>query len=201
MNLKDGKVFSIRQLTVSSVMAAVAAVLLLMEIPMPMLAPFLKLDFSEVPAMLSGLLLGRGAGVLVVLMKNLLHLMFHGSTSMGIGEVVNITGGLIYLLVSLAIFDAGRTTKSAAGGLAAGTLCVSFAMLALNYYVVLSVYARLMGLTLDSIVKAVHAVNPSVNDTLTFLFYSLLPFNLVKYGLTSILVFVLYTRLRRHFES
>lgn len=201
MILKDNVAFSIRRLTVSGVMAAVASVLLLLEIPMPMLAPFLKLDFSEVPVMLSGLLLGRGAGVMVALMKQILHLMFHGSATMGVGEIANMTGSLVYLLTALAVFQAGRTKKSAFGGLTAGTLSVSLAMVALNCYVILPIYARLMGFSLNAMIKAVHAVNPSVSDVPTFLLFSLFPFNLVKYGLTSLFVFLLYVRLRKHFEG
>jgi riboflavin transporter FmnP len=200
MNLKKHKVFSVREITVAGMLAAAASVLILIEIPMPMMAPFLSLDFSEVPVMLGGLLLGRAAGLLVIAVKNLLHFIFHGSHSMGIGDIANVTASCIYLFITIALNRRWKTKTGSIAALVLGTVCVSFAMLAVNYYFCFPAYVRLMGFTLDSIIKTVHAVNPAVTDVLTLLFYSILPYNLFKYTLTSIIVFLLHERMQKYID-
>ena len=201
MKLKKHKVFSVREITVAGMLAAAASVLILIEIPMPMMAPFLSLDFSEVPVMLGGLLLGRAAGLLVIAVKNLLHLIFHGSHSMGIGDVANVTASCNYLFITIALERRWKTRTGSIGALAVGTVCVSSAMLAVNYYFCFPAYARLMGFTMDSIIKVVHAVNPAVTNVVTLLFYSLLPYNLIKYTLTSAIVFLMHERLERYLSK
>ncbi len=58
------------------------------EIPLLPSAEYLKMDFSDIPALLSGILLGPLYGVAVEIIKNVIHLA--KSTTFGIGELINI---------------------------------------------------------------------------------------------------------------
>ena len=80
---------SIRPLAVTAMLSAVGCVLMMLDFPIPMLIPsFVKMDVSELPALLASFSLGPGYGVAVCLVKNVLAALFHGSTG-GIGEVCN----------------------------------------------------------------------------------------------------------------
>ena len=68
-------------------LGAIALVLMFFEFPIPFIAPpFIKMDFSEIPVLVGTFAMGPLAGVLIELLKNLLNLVIHGTTTMGVGE-------------------------------------------------------------------------------------------------------------------
>ena len=76
----------VRSIAVSAVMGALGFVLMLLEFPLPFIIPaFIKLDFSEIPAIITAYAFGPQYGVLVCLIKNLLHLPL--TSSAGVGEL------------------------------------------------------------------------------------------------------------------
>ena len=63
-------------LTVAAMLSAVAFILMFIEFPIPMLIPsFVKMDFSDLPALLGAFALGPVYGVAISFMKNLLHIV------------------------------------------------------------------------------------------------------------------------------
>ena len=90
----------VRKLTVTAMLAAVGCVLMMLDFPLPMLIPsFVKMDVSELPALLASFSLGPVYGILVCLLKNVLAAIFHGSTG-GIGEVCNFLMGAVFVGVA-----------------------------------------------------------------------------------------------------
>jgi len=75
------------RLAVSAMLTAVAAVLQFLEFSIPLVPSFIKLDFSDLPALLGTFSLGPVYGVAIQLVKNLLHLPF--GSSAGVGELSN----------------------------------------------------------------------------------------------------------------
>ena len=84
------------KLTVTAMLSAVAFLLMFIEFPIPALIPaFVKLDVSDLPELLAAFSLGPVYGVAVALLKNLLFLVLHGTSSAYVGEVFNfIMGGV-----------------------------------------------------------------------------------------------------------
>ena len=77
---------STRALVVTAMLSAVAFVLMFIEFPLPMLIPsFVKMDISDLPALLGSFALGPVYGVVIELLKNLLHIVFKGTSSAYIG--------------------------------------------------------------------------------------------------------------------
>ena len=61
-------------LTVAAMLSAVAFILMFIEFPLPMLIPsFVKMDFSDLPALLGTFSLGPVYGAAIQLVKNLLQ--------------------------------------------------------------------------------------------------------------------------------
>ena len=85
--MRKNKTLSI---TVTAVMTAIGTVIYMVfpEIPLLPSAEYLKMDFSDIPALLSGILLGPVYGVAVEVIKNIIHLV--KSTTFGIGELINV---------------------------------------------------------------------------------------------------------------
>ena len=94
-----------RNLVQVAMLGAVAGVLMNFEFPIPILAPpFYQMDFSEVPVLLGAFAMGPVAGVVIELIKVLLHFVLHGTMTAGVGELANfifgcafaVPAGLIY---------------------------------------------------------------------------------------------------------
>ena len=75
-------------LTVAAMLSAVAFILMFIEFPIPMLIPsFVKMDFSDLPALLGAFALGPVYGVVISFMKNLLHIVIKGTSTACVGAV------------------------------------------------------------------------------------------------------------------
>ena len=69
-------------LTVAAMLSAVAFILMFIEFPVPMLIPsIVKMDFSDLPALLGAFALGPVYGVVISFMKNLLHIVIKGTST------------------------------------------------------------------------------------------------------------------------
>ena len=98
----------LKKLVLAALLSAIALTLFFVEFPLFPFVPaasFLKLDFSDIPALLGAMLLGPGWGVLIELMKNLLQLVVKGAGSqMGFGNVMNFAVGTAFILPFSLIF-------------------------------------------------------------------------------------------------
>ena len=83
----------VRYLTVTAMLSTVAFILMYLEIAIPIVPSFIKFDFSDLPALLGSFALGPVCGILICLIKNVLHLAF--SNSMFVGELSNFILGSI----------------------------------------------------------------------------------------------------------
>lgn len=90
------------KITVTALLTAVAIALQYIEVPIPLVPSFLKLDFSDLPELIGAFVLGPQYGIIICLLKNLIHLPV--SSSMFVGEFSNfILGAILYLLQALFI--------------------------------------------------------------------------------------------------
>lgn len=92
-----------RTLTFIALMSAISTALYLFlpEIPLVPGVDYLKIDFSDIPAVIAGVSFGPWSGICVEIVKNALHLF--RSTTLGVGELINIGVGSA-LIVSLTAF-------------------------------------------------------------------------------------------------
>ncbi|MBR5203055.1 MAG: ECF transporter S component [Clostridia bacterium] len=98
---KNKKVFN---LTIVGLMTAIATVIYMVfpEVPIVPGVDYMKVDFSDFPAILTGVIFGPVQGILVEVFKNIIHLT--RTTTFGIGEIMNVTiGSSMILSMSLSI--------------------------------------------------------------------------------------------------
>ena len=181
----------IRELTVTAMLAAVATVLMFLDFSLPMFIPgFVKMDVSELPALLASFSLGPVYGVAVCLIKNLLNLIFHGSTG-GIGELCNFLLGAAFVATAGTIYRHSKSRKTAVIGCLVGAAVMAVVSVPVNYFISYPVYAKMFG-GIDAILAAYQAINPNVDGLLQCLVVFNLPFTFVKGLLDSVLCFLIY---------
>ena len=181
----------------TAMLAAVAGVLMSFEFPLPMMPPFYKIEFSDVPAIIATFLLGPVPGLLIEVVKILIKLLTVGTTTMFVREIANLLGTLLFILPLWAIFKRkGGDRKAGITALAVSLpIRIAFSCV-LNACITLPLYAKAMGMPLNEVILAVGAVNPLIQNLPLFLVLATVPFNLIKLLLNYVVGFLLYDRLK-----
>lgn len=188
-----------RTLAQIAMLGAVAGVLMNFEFPIPFLAPaFYQLDFSEIPVLIGSFAMGPLAGVIIEMIKILVHLVTKGTITAGVGDLANFIFGCAFVVPAGLIyrFHHTKSRRHAVEGMAAGTVLTTMAACLINAYILLPVYGKVFGMPVEAFIEMGTAVNPSVNSLLGFVAMIIVPFNLFKYTLTSVIVFFIYKRIR-----
>lgn len=194
--MKHTKVkFTTQMLCFIGLFGALSTVLMLFKIPLFFSPSFMKLDVAELPAIIGSFMFGPLAGFCIVVVKLALNLMINGTDSMYVGELSNLLLSSIYVLTASLLYKRKKTKKTAAVSLAVGVVSTSVIALFSNTFFIFPAYAVVYGLSMDKIVGMASAVNPLVHDTFTMMIFSVLPFNLVKYGVVSAITFLVYKKL------
>ena len=189
-----------RNLVQVAMLGAVAGVLMNFEFPLPFLAPpFYQLDFSEIPVFVWGLFaMGPMAAVVIELIKILLHFVFHGTMTAGVGELANFIFGCAFAVPAGLIYryHNKKTRVHAVAGMAVGTVLTTILACFINAFLLLPAYGKAFGMPVSAFIEMGAAVHSSVNNLLTFAALILVPFNLFKYVVVSVIVFLIYKRVR-----
>lgn len=178
-------------------MGAVSAVLMLFRFPIPFMPPFLSFDLSGLMEMLGGFMFGPFAAICIIIVKILLQLVMQGSFSLGTGELQNFILSSCYVLPAIFIYHRSKSKKMAAVGMAVSSVFVSVAAIFTNLYLIIPFYVKLFGMSMDDIISMCSAVNPAMKNAMTMALFGILPFNLIKYGVTSLVTFIVYKRLSK----
>ena len=185
---QTGSTSMVRKLTTTAVMAAIATILMYIEFPIPVMPAFVKLDFSELPALLTSFALGPWYGALVCLLKNLIHLPV--TSSSGVGELANFLIGIFFVIPAGAIYQKLKSRKGALIGSLLGALIMAAASFPINYFIVYPFYTNFM--PMEGIIGAYQAIRPGVNGLLECLITFNMPFTFIKGLIDAILCFLIY---------
>ncbi|MCD8085702.1 MAG: ECF transporter S component [Clostridiales bacterium] len=181
-----------RNITVAAMLSAAAFILMFIEFPIPIMPSFVKLDISDLPALLGTFALGPVYGVVIELLKNLLHILIKGTSSAGVGELCNFLFGAVFALVAGLIYHYKKTRMGAILGSVLGALAMALISIPLNYFVVYPAYVVFYSLPLDAIIGMYQAILPSVGSLLECLVIFNFPFTLCKGLLDALLCFLIY---------
>ncbi len=162
------------------VLAAAATALQYLEIPSPV--SFIALDFSDLPALLGAFVYGPIAGVLIELIKNLIHLA--ASRSGYVGELSNFILGAVFTLTAGLIYQKHKTKKGAIFGGVIGALVMAAVSYPSNLFVVYPFYYNFM--PKEAVLGVYQALFKVKNIETAILVYNV-PFTFIK-GLISVAV-------------
>ena len=193
--MNNKKKINTKMIAQIGMLGAIAVVLMLFEIPLPFAPSFYEIDFSEVPVLIGCFTMGPMAGVLIELIKIILNLCINGSVTAGVGELANFVIGCALVLPAAFIYKRKKTKKGAVIGLVTGTLFMTISGCFINAYVMLPTYAKAFGMPIEALVEMGSAVNASITDLFTFVMFAVVPFNLLKGVLVSIIVLLIYKKI------
>lgn len=189
------------RLTITAMFGALAAILMLFEFPIFFTLPFIKLDFSDVPVILGGYLLGPLYGCIIGCVKIALNFVLNGTITGGIGELANLLFTLAYVLPAAILYRIMHTKKGAVVSLLVSTLFASITAVILDWFLVFPVYMQVFGLNMNTVIGMATSTNPLVKDAFSLMLLSVFPANMLKYTLASVITFFVYSPLRRCINS
>ena len=189
----SAKTQNTRKLAGVAMLSAVGFILMFIELSVPIMPAFIKLDFSELPALLAAFAYGPMAGATVCLLKNVIH-VFIGGTTMGVGELSNFLMGVMYVVPAGLIYRKIKSRKGALIGSVTGCVISSVYCLPHNYFLIYPLFGKFV-LPLEAILGMYKAINPNVNDLFTAIAMFNVPFTFVKELLTAAIAFLIYKKL------
>ena len=191
------KRLNVRSMVQIAILGAVANILLLLRFPLPFMPPFMDFDLSGIPEIIGTFIMGPVAGIMIVIIKILVKLLMTGTTSMFTGELQNLILSCAYIIPAGIIYQKAKTKKAALIGMIAGTLICAVTAVFSNMYIIIPFYTRIYGLSMEQIIAMTQAVNKFVDSEWKFVALGVIPFNLIKGGITTVLIYAAYPIMMR----
>lgn len=181
-----------KRVAIVGVFAAIAGALMYFEVPLWFAPGFYELDFSEIPVMICAFSLGPVAGVTAELLKVAIKLFLKGTSTAFVGDLANFIVGCSMILPASIFYYHRKTKKNAMIGMVIGTLIMTVFGSAFNALYLLPKFSQLFGMPMDAIIGMGNAVNPSITSVWTMVLFAVVPFNLLKGGIISVVTLLLY---------
>ncbi|ELC8442061.1 ECF transporter S component [Clostridium perfringens] len=162
-----------------SLLSAIAVVLMYIDFPVIPIFPWLKIDLSDVPALMGAFAFGPLSGVIIELMKNLLILIVKGTGTAFVGELANFLVGVALVWPAAMIYKRNKTKKTAILGMVVGILAIEIVGILANVYLLLPAYGMAM----------------SKAELMQYVTVGLIPFNGIKAILVCGITYVLYKKM------
>ena len=175
--------FNSRYVAVTGMLSAIGFILMYIEISVPFMPPFIKADLSELPALIGSFLYGPSCGILVCLIKNLLHMPV--STTACVGEFANFILGSIFVGTAGFVYKRKKSKKTSAIASVIGAVLMGVASVPVNYYITYPFYYNFM--PQEAILQAYQLIVPSMKSIMQCLICFNFPFTAAK-GLVSVAI-------------
>ncbi|MCX0380985.1 ECF transporter S component [Clostridium perfringens] len=161
-----------------SLLSAIAVILMYIDFSVIPIFPWLKIDLSDVPALMGAFAFGPLAGVIIELMKNLLILIIKGTGTGFVGEFANFLVGVALVWPAALVYKKNKTKKTAILGMVLGFLCIEVVGILANVYLLLPAYGMAM----------------SKAELMQYVTVGLIPFNGIKSILVCGITYALYKK-------
>ena len=161
-----------------SLLSAIALILMYFDFPVIPAFAWLRIDLSDVPALIGAFGFGPLAGVLIELLKNILIVLTKGTQTGLVGEMANLLVGVALILPAALVYHKNKSKKTAILGMVLGAVCIEVAGIIANVYLLLPLYKIPM----------------SPEQLMQYITLGLLPFNGIKALLVSIITYVVYKK-------
>ncbi len=179
-----------------ALLSALAVVIMLLEFPLVFIAPdFYELDLSEAVILMGGFALGPMAAALMEFVKNVLNILINGTSTGFVGELANFVTGCCLTVPAALLYKYRKSIKGALLGMALGIVSLAVAGGLINYFIMLPMYSAFI--PLDAIIDAGAAITGFIHDKFTFVLFAVVPFNIIKGVLCSVISLLLYKRLSK----
>lgn len=163
-----------------AVLAAASLIISFFSFPLIPAVPFLKMDFGDIPILLGMFAYGPGPGIAIAGLRSLLHyFLTMGEGGFPIGDLAAFIASIsltLPLYYSVRRFGDGIQAKVI--GTATASISLTLVLSLLNYFVLIPTYQAVMNL--------------DVGPMATYLVGAVLPFNLARGIIVSIVFFLIW---------
>lgn len=172
------------------ILTTLATVLTALKADLSFAPAYITLDFSAVVILLTSFKLDPLIGIIVTILKDLITVLIVGTTTCGVGEFIDCAAIILLAFPAAVIYENRRDAINAAHALALGVVIMTITTCILNYFILIPFYAKIL-VSMDDIIAEANAVNPKVTDLKSMIFHVILPYNLMKGGINSLVAFAL----------
>lgn len=188
------KKFTNREIASGGILTAIALVLMFIETPLPLMPSFLKLDLSNIPALIGGFAFGPVIGLLIVLVKDIIHITI--TSTAFVGELADFIISGSFVFFASAIYSFKKTKKMAFLGMGLSVIIQVIVASVMNYFVLLPFYAKAY-MPFDKIIELCSKINSLIVDKFTYVMYGVVPFNIIKGILITLITAIIYKHISR----
>lgn len=193
-NTKNKRV-NVKKLTTIAMLTAIGVILQYMEISVPFMPSFIKLDFSDLPELIGAFALGPWAGVGICFMRNIIHILV--SQSAAIGELSNFILGAFFSMTAGLIYKKMPNLKGAVLGAVTASIIMGLISLPNNYFLIYPLYYNVMGFPEPAILQMYQLLRPSTKSIAEALLIFNVPFTIAKGLVCSVVSVAVYKPLRK----
>ena len=191
----------IKKISIVALFSALSAILMYFDFPLPIAPTFMKMDLSELPVIIGGFVLGPIECVSIAVFKVLIKFILKGTSTMFLGELANIIGSITYALPASIIYKALKTKERAVIGMIIGIILASVACTLCNALFLFPLYMKAFHMSEEVIIKMCSAIVPFIDSMTKVYLFSVLPFNIVKFSIASIITYIFYKNISKHIKS
>ena len=186
---------NIKKIVLIAMFSSISAVLMLFNFPIPIAPSFMKMDLSEIPLVIGTFLLDFNASICMVFLKQIIKIIIKPSSTFYVGELSNLIGNLFYVVPCSIIYSKYKNKTSAIYSLILACILTSIVSTIVNSLFVFPMYIKIFGMSELQIIEMCKKINPYIDSINKVYIMSVFPFNLVKYGISSIVSFFVYKRI------
>ena len=175
--------FNARYVAVTGMLSAIGFILMYIEFSIPIMPVFIKMDLSELPALIGSFAYGPLCGILICLIKNLLHMPV--STTACVGEFANFLLGAMFVGTAGFLYKKKKSKRNAAAASVLGAVLMGLLCIPVNYFITYPFYYNFM--PQEAVLQAYQMIVPSMKSIVQCLICFNFPFTTVK-GLISVAI-------------
>ena len=190
-NPAEKRVNHTRRMVMTAILSALSSVLMFFSFNVPLMPSFIKMDLSELPALIAAFSMGPVYGAVVCLVKNLVNVF--ATTTGGVGELSNFMLGVFFVVPAGIIYKLRPKFSGAVIGSIVGAAMMAILSVFSNYYVVYPIYTAF--LPMDAIIGMYQAINPSVKNLWDCLIVFNMPFTFIKGMVSAVITMAVYKKI------
>lgn len=199
---KKNKGDAIRHMTTIAIFSTISVILYeTLKFSLPIFPSFLKVNFSNLPILLGGFLLGPVEGMMIIVIRTVIALPSTGTFC--VGEIADVIISSSILFVSTAIYNKNKTRKGAIIALVSSMATWVIVGALANYFILLPAYVQLFfGGNVEAFLPLLKVI-PNVtatNYTYKYVLFGACPFNLMLSTVVCLVTFFVYKRLSMLFH-
>lgn len=177
-----------RMLTMTAVLSAIAVVLAFFKFHAPLSPSFVRMDLSDLPALIGAFAYGPISGILIELVKNVLQLL--ASSTGGMGELADFIMGSSLVVAAGLIYQSHQTKKAAVAACLIASVIMGIVAAIVNCFILFPAFEAFM--SLEQLIASFGGFIPSMQTKLDVVLFNVFPFNLLKGIGISIAALVIY---------